>query len=146
MALLCVPALLVAFAGCSGKDKDKSDDKGKDTSGSGSSVSSDDIKYFGIALVGYADFKEKAPTSIDDILALKATADLPKKTVELVRSGDIVGVWNVNFTKYRATKDLDDHVIAYEKDAPTRGGWVMMGIKNPEKVTAEEFKKLKLAK
>lgn len=102
MALLCVPTFLVALAGCSGKDKSGDDkSKDKDKSGNGSSVSPDDIKYLGVALIGYADFNDKAPASIDDVLAFKATADLPKKTVEQVRSGDIVGVWNVNFTKFR---------------------------------------------
>ncbi len=51
---------------------------------------------------------------------------------EAVARGDFVVFWNVNLGEGEA-------VVAYEKDAPTNGGWVLLQNRTLKQLTAAEF-------
>jgi hypothetical protein len=134
MGVLGVTAILLFLSACSGK---KEDGKG--------ALDPDHMKYVGVALVQYCDMENKGPANVEE-QTKKWGNDLPKAAIEAIGSGKIVVPWNVNLSKVgKGPADLKSYVILYEKDAPTKGGYVMMGIEDPKKVTAEEFKSLKLA-
>ena len=69
-----------------------------------------------------------------------------EKLLGRIRSGDIVVRWNV-WVLGLAKKPGGNgaYVVAYDKDAPTKGGHVVMGDAAVKKVTPEEFKSLQLA-
>jgi hypothetical protein len=139
IVFVCVPACLLALAGCSGKDKDKSNP-------SGSSIDPTDLQVLDLALVQYCVENGKGAAKIEDLKPHLRLATDPEALMARVRSGEIVVPWNVNFEELKQIPPgIQQFVVIYEKDAPTRGGYVVMGIENPKKVTAEEFKKLKLA-
>jgi hypothetical protein len=135
LGFVSVTAMLFTFSACSGKKEE----------GKGDGVNPDHMAATGTALVMFCNTENKGPEDIDE-LTKRWGSDLPKGAIEKIRSGDIVVPWKVNLNKLGKTpEDLKSYVILYEKDAPTKGGYVMMGIENPKKVTAEEFKSLKLA-
>ena len=134
MVFACVPVFLLALSGCSGKDKD------------GGNV--DELKILGSGVMGCQVSTGQGPASADDLK--KFLTEFKEKgdaVLAKVKSGDYVVVWGFGFgglSKEEAGKP-GDHVIAYEKDVPNKGGHVVMSDMTIKKVTAEEFKGLKLA-
>jgi hypothetical protein len=56
-----------------------------------------------------------------------------------VKSGDVVVLWG---TTLQGEGDVgkDEIVVAYEKDVPTSGGFVLLSAGTVKKMTADEFK------
>jgi hypothetical protein len=73
----------------------------------------------------------KPPSKVEDILAL--TPD-PPQYIESIRAGSIVLTWRVGI------KPGSSAVLAYEKDAPSQGGHVLLQDGTVKKMTADEFK------
>lgn len=133
ICFLCFTAILLSFTACSGK-------KG------GSSVDPEQMKYLSMSLIGYCDGEGALPANIEGFKAWQGSKETPEAVLTQMGSGDIVVPWGVNLTNlFRIPGGIDSYVIIYEKDAPTKGGHVVMGLGNVKKVTAEEFKSLKLA-
>ncbi len=146
LTLVLFPALMCVLLGCSGQtNKDGKDGKeGKDGKNAGSgAVGADDLKFVAEALIRYSDEKDKGPTKLDDLAPyLEKTG----KALGQIRSGAIVVIWGVSINDLSKKPGRSPaYVIAYEKGAPTSGGLVAMGNGEVKKVTAAEFKGLKLA-
>jgi hypothetical protein len=131
-ALSLMTLFVLLLAGCSGKD-------------GGSRVSDLDMKSTVLAHINYYDQKRKAPTKAEDLAQLMDKSEA--HVVTMMKSGDIVVQWDVSVADLMtAPGGPKEYVLAYEKDAPTKGGFVATGDAGVKKVTAEEFKALKLAK
>src|SRR5687768_12087360 len=118
MMFACVPVFLLALAACSGKKDqgDKEDDK-KDSSQKEREDRIKNLTILALALNAYEASHGKTPSKIEDLKQdLEGMYDViaPK-----VKSGDIVVAWDVSYAKL-----MRDHIVAYEKDAPTKGGVV----------------------
>jgi hypothetical protein len=140
LALVLLLAPLFLLLGCSGK----SDKNGKGGDGSSDAARSGDVKTVGMALLDYSDSNKKGPARVEDLVEYLMNDE---KLIAQVRSGDIVAVWNVSVIDLNTKPGgSPSYVIAYEKDVPTKGGFVVMGDTSVKKVSPDEFKTLKLAK
>jgi hypothetical protein len=100
------------------------------------------LKQIGLAYHNYLDSNGgKAPAKADD---LGPYVENDKKLLDALKSGDIVFAWGVRLTDM--TAGSSNTVLAYEKDAPTKGGQVLYGDGSVKKLTADEFKKATVAK
>jgi hypothetical protein len=72
----------------------------------------------------------RVPTSQETWQAISGPQGNPKLT-ELIKSGQLILVPN----------PPEEGLWAYDKDAPTMGGWVLMH-SEPRRVTAQEFAQL----
>src|SRR5262245_10182135 len=138
MAFVFVAVALCSSLGCSGKDSNGG-------TGGGDLKTTNDLKEIGLAIHQYNSDFTKAPTKADDI---KKYLEPPTAEAVLARinSGEIVVIWGVSIADMMKAGKTADVVLAHTRDAPTKGGQVLMGDTTVKKVTAEEFKALKLAK
>lgn len=94
-----------------------------------------DLREVGIIHLLYLDMNAKKPaTALADITPF--AKDYPQG-LEGLRNGTYVMVWNRSMPADRLK------VLAYEKDAPQRGGWVVFVDGTVKKVSKEEFEKVK---
>ncbi|MBY0525796.1 MAG: hypothetical protein K2R98_20555 [Gemmataceae bacterium] len=81
-----------------------------------------DMNEIGLAYFSCIAQHKVAPTKLEELQAhLKNNSGVPER----VRDGRLVVVWGV--PPRSDPKDLVGVVLAYEKDAPEKGGWVCMG-------------------
>jgi hypothetical protein len=133
------------LAGCS-KSTKSGGDKSKETDGGGRRFSpgnlsmSSDLKQLSLAYQNClssgrppANAKQLAPFFEND-----------QKLLNKLESEEIVFLYGVGLNQMQP-QGPGRTIIAYEKDAPTQGGYVALGDATVKKVTAEEFKTLKLA-
>jgi hypothetical protein len=80
----------------------------------------------------YVKSQQKAPSQLSD-LAKKEYEGIYPGAVAALKQGKYVVVWGVN------SKDSGT-VLAYEKDAPSKGGAVLMADGTVKDMTAEELK------
>lgn len=142
LSLVLLPVLLSVASGCGDKLK-----KTNKVTGSWSGTSEDrkfnDLKDLGVALSDYFLQNKKGASRPEDLAPF--LKDNPK-LLDRLRAGDLVVLWGVSPSELRKKLGGERaYVIAYEKNAPTAGGFVLLGDALVQKVTAEEFKKLKLA-
>jgi hypothetical protein len=83
----------------------------------------------------YIKSQQKAPSKLSD-LANKRYEGISPTAVAALKKGEYVVVWGVN------SKDSGT-VLAYEKDAPTKGGPVLMADGTVKEMTADELKAAK---
>jgi hypothetical protein len=100
-----------------------------------------DLKQIVISYHLYYDANTKAPQKAEDLAPF---FENDKRLLELLKSGQIVFIYGVGILEM--TDGTSNTVIAYEKDAPTKGGTVAYGDGSVKKLTADEFKKAILAK
>jgi hypothetical protein len=100
-----------------------------------------DLKQLALAYQNYNDTFGKAPLKTDDFGPF---VENDKRLLETMKSGQIVFIFGVSIKEL--TDGASNTVIAYEKDAPTKGGYVAYGDTSVKKLTADEFKKAILAK
>ena len=148
---ILVVFLLLALVSCSGKKKEGGGDdkKGGDKGGEKGQVSELEMKVVALALMKAtddADTKGKPLSKVDELKGYLAADVDEEATMAKLRSGEITVVLGFSLPAVaKAPGGLPAHVIAHEKDAATKGGYVAMGDVSVKKVTAEEFKTLKLA-
>jgi hypothetical protein len=131
-------ALAAGLAGCSGK-KD-GDSPGPATAGK-RMVTKNDLMQIGLAYHSYFESFQKGPLKAEDLSPLLENS----KLIGQIKAGDYVVVWGQNIAKMaRAPGGPSQSVLAYEKDAPTKGGLVCLGDGSVQHVSAEEFKKMTL--
>jgi hypothetical protein len=99
-----------------------------------------DLKQIGLAYHNYFDSLKKAPAKAAD---LGPFVENDKRLLGLLDNKDIVFQFGV--TPLEMTDGTSNTVLAYDKDVPTKGGLVLMGDVSVKSMTAEEFKKAKLA-
>jgi hypothetical protein len=102
--------------------------------------SANDLKQIGLAYHNLVAVDGKAPAKAED---LAPYFDNNKRLLDLLKNEDIVFFYNV--TPTQMTAGTSNTVLAYVKDAPDKGGLVLMGDASVKKMSAEEFKKATLA-
>jgi hypothetical protein len=77
----------------------------------------------------------RQPTKVDDLNRYKSTYP---QGYEAVKSGNVVVLWS---TPQKGEGDVgkDETVLAYEKNVPTEGGYVLLSAGTVKKMTAAEF-------
>jgi hypothetical protein len=94
-------------------------------------------------LAGVLPLFQKPPTKVGDLAPYR---DAAPSAYESVRTGNVVVIWGVAMPgEGDAGKGTTD-IIAYEKDAPTAGGFVLLHNGTVKKMTADEFKSAPKAK
>ena len=100
-----------------------------------------DLKQIGISYHAYNDANAKGPEKAAD---LAPYFENDKRLLGLLENKDIVFSFGVGI---RDMKDgLSNTVLAYEKDVPTKGGYVLMGDATTKMMTADDFKRAIVAK
>jgi hypothetical protein len=99
------------------------------------------LRQIGIAYANYLDTFNEPPAKANDFATF---VENDKRILNPLESGEIVFIFNAG------PKEMTDGpgktVLAYFKEVPTKGGWVLMGDGKTVQMTAEEFKKAKVAK
>jgi hypothetical protein len=100
-----------------------------------------DFKQLGLLYHTTLDTSGKPPANLADWKDLKKEFPKGYKAIE---EGRYVFYFNVSLKDMKA--GTSNTVLAYEKDAPTRGGVVLMGDGSVKTLTADEFAKAPKAK
>jgi hypothetical protein len=103
----------------------------------------DDLRRFGMAFHAMNDAERRGPAKPEELEKYSDPAD--KEAYANLRAGKYVFLWNVSLQDMLADGP-SNLVLAYEKDAPTKGGQVLMGDGFAKHMTAEEFQKAPKAK
>lgn len=107
--------------------------------GRGSQAAANDLKEVGIMYHQYLDKSGGAgPTKAEDLQPF--AADYPQGYQGL-KDGKYVFIWNA-----KRPLEASKTVLGYEKDVPTKGGFVLMGDSSVKPMTADEFKAAPKAK
>jgi len=87
----------------------------------------------------YSISKKHPPRGIDDMKTLKTMA-LP--TMEALRNGDIIVMWGATLPdlKEEPGQSTAPEILAYGKDVPEKGGYVLHLDRTTSQMTPEEFK------
>jgi len=97
-----------------------------------------ELRQFGLAYIAYNDAVRKGPSKVDD---LGPYMENNQTVLNLVRNGEIVLIFGA-----RIPADLPEGssntLLGYIKEAPERGGSVLLGDGSTRLVTKEEFAKL----
>jgi|SRR5439155_18990870 len=76
-----------------------------------------------------------SPTKLSDLDRHKS---MFSRAYEAVKSGEVVVLWGAA-QKGEGETGKNEAVVAYEKDAPTNGGYVLLSAGSVKKMTASEF-------
>jgi hypothetical protein len=148
-----VVALVVVLILVLGGGKDKGGGKGGKGGGGGGDGGGEalgdprttaDLKLLSETLLTYSDALRKGPSTIED---LAPYTSFDQRLLDRVRKGELVVIMKVSTRDLDALPGgLDGYIVAYERDAPKKGGQVVTAGMKVKSVTADEFKQLKLAK
>src|SRR4051812_40258631 len=84
-------------------------------------VTANDLKQIGLAYHNHIDAAGKPPAKAKD---LSPYFENSKKLLDFLETKQIVFIYNVGLRDM--TDGTSNTVIAYVKEAPTKGGWVLM--------------------
>jgi len=99
-------------------------------------VTANDLKQIGLAYHNHIDAVSRAPQKAED---LAPYFDNSKKLLDHLKSKRIEFYYGVGIAQM--TEGTSNTILAYEKDAPDKGGQVLFGDGSVRKLTADEFKK-----
>jgi len=85
----------------------------------------------------------KPPTKVDDF---KLHQEAYPNACEAVRNGSVVVIWGVTMPGEGEMGKGTTDIVAYEKSAPTQGGFVLLHNGQVKKLSADEFNAAKKAK
>ena len=122
--LLAVAGGLALVAGCS-----------SGTGGGGGTAAAAPPAFQELSDLLHAAGAEHPPASLADLNRYKGKF---LRGYEAVKSGEIVVLWGTP-VKGEGEVGKDEQVIAYEKDVPTNGGYVLMSAGTIKKMSASEF-------
>lgn len=84
----------------------------------------------------YIQAKSKPPKNLKELHAMFSEGY--SSTLEQIRTGQIIVFWDVALNPDRSA-DSADEVLAYFKDVPENGGFVLMKNRSVNKMTPEQF-------
>jgi hypothetical protein len=93
-----------------------------------------DLKELGVAFHSHVSTNNRGPAKLEDLAPFYNN---DAKMTERLKEGIYVFYWNVNPTSL--TQGTSNTVLAYEADAPSKGGAVLMADGSVKRMTAEEF-------
>ena len=120
----------VPLAGCGGGSAPKNDAEAKDSSS---------LNELGEAYRSYMIAKKKPPQKISDLLAAEAIGG---NGVALAKTGNIVVQWGAVLpdTNEEPGGTPSPEILAYGKNVPEEGGYVLLLDRTVKRMTADEFK------
>lgn len=77
-----------------------------------------------------------APRRLDDLKSFESNFPVPYRALKM---GEIVVLWGIPMLGEGDAATKEGKLVAYEKDAPKAGGWILMTNGTVKKVTAEEY-------
>ncbi len=97
------------------------------------------IKQVGQIYVNFIRDNHKPPKNVADF---KRYAQMAPGAYQAVSSGDVKVIWGVKLDDLteEGTNDSAAEVLAYDKEAPTEGGNVLLKNRTVRRMTADEFK------
>jgi hypothetical protein len=101
-----------------------------------------ELAAIGKAYLQYYDDFHKGPVSPGELKPY--LKDMPEAHQRLT-DGSVVFHYGVGVVDMVNSGGTADTVLAYEKDTPTRGGWILRGDATVEYVTASQFASLRQA-
>jgi hypothetical protein len=120
--LLALPALACLLPGCGGQSDDPATLSRKN-----------ELLEIHEMYTSFVKRNQRPPQQLSD-LTQKANEMISPAGTGALRRGDCVAVFGVDPGKDSGA------VLAYEKDAPTQGGWVVLANGTPQKMTADALK------
>jgi hypothetical protein len=123
-------ALLVILAGCSSRPAQNSP------------VAFDNLRDVNDLLHAAAGVTNRAPAKLAD---LDRHRSMFIHGYEAVKSGNVVVLWGAPL-KGEEDVGKDEAIVAYEKNVPTEGGYVLLSAGTVKKMTAAEFQSAPKAK
>jgi hypothetical protein len=96
-----------------------------------------DLKQIGLAYHSFVGTNKRPPASVEE---LEAYYEKDARITAAIKDGTYVVYWNVKFAEL--TNGTSNTVLGYEKDAPTKGGAVLIADGRVSTMTAAEFGKL----
>src|SRR5262245_1790713 len=99
-------------------------------------VRPNDLKQIGLAYHNHISDTTKAPQKAED---LAPYFDNSKRLLDFLKTKQIEFFYGVGIAQM--TEGTSNTILAYEKDAPTKGGQCLFGDGSVKKLSAEEFKK-----
>jgi hypothetical protein len=117
--------------------------------GCGSSTDSmNDLKAAGLAYHNFLQKHERGPKDVEDfkdqLVRGSVVSTKPDAPYQKIKDGQFVFLWNISDLGKNAP--TSEHVLAYEKDAPQSGGWVLFVDGTTKRLNATEFGAAKRAK
>jgi len=97
-----------------------------------------DLKQIGLGYHSYHDATGKGPAKAED---LGPYIENDKRLLGMLMKKDIVFFYNNRLTDIR--EGTSNVLLAYEKDAPTKGGYVLYFDGSVRRMSADDFKKAK---
>jgi hypothetical protein len=105
-------------------------------------TTANDLKQLGLAYHNYVDQNNRGPKDADDLAPFFENS---KKLLDALKTKRIEFYFGVGLNDLKDT-GLSNTVIAYEKDAPSKGGLVLFGDGSVRKLSVGDFKKAPKAK
>jgi hypothetical protein len=99
-----------------------------------------DLKQIGLAYHLFINDNPRGPTKAEDLGPYLCNN---KRLIDLLKNEDIYFFYKVGIAQM--TAGTSRTILAFEKDAPKKGGLVLMGDGSVKKLSADEFKKTPLA-
>ena len=120
------------MAGCGGG-------QGSSELTSGEAIESVALNQLAEAYRMYTIAKKAPPQKVADLAAIE---NLSGNGVSAARAGDLVVNWGATLpdTNEEPGKTPSSEILAYWKDVPEKGGWVLMLDRTVRQMTADQFK------
>jgi hypothetical protein len=128
-SFLCAVTLAGLLAGCSGENKPRTVDQ----------VGQDNLVQVGELYRQHQFMKKKPPQKLSDFNTLRTIGG---NGFEALSKGSIVLLYNATLPDTEEDPGQSDssEVLAYEKQVPESGGYVLLLNRKIKKMTADEFK------
>ena len=79
------------------------------------------------------------PRQLDDLKSFESNFPVPYRAIKM---GEIVVLWGIPMLGEGDAATKEGKLVAYEKEVPTVGGWILMTNGTAKKVTAVEYASL----
>jgi hypothetical protein len=99
-------------------------------------ANANDLRQIGLAYHQYVNDNNRGPARADDLGPYFCKNE---RLLGLLKKDEIIFFYKVSLTQMPA--GTSNTVLAYDRDVPAKGGWVLMGDGATKKMSPEDFKK-----